>query len=711
MNNLVLSAILIVLLPMAAYFVQSAVGKRLPRMGDWVSTGAIFISFLLALRIFVAMWTAYDPNWSVGQSWTWIDLSSEALGPFKLEIGIYLDNLAAIMLLMVTLCSTLIHLFATGYMRNHDGAPSDGYRYASFFSFLSLFTSAMLGLIVSDNLFTLFMFWELMGLCSYLLIGFYREKVSAANASLKAFMTTRVGDLGLFIGLLALYWAVAAVRPEGGSFRFEDIYAAISAGAFNGELFGLSAAFVIGLLIFCGTVGKSAQFPLQVWLPDAMEGPTPVSALIHAATMVAAGVYLIIRMFPLLEVGGVLIIVAYVGALTAFFAAILAIKQTDIKKVLAYSTLSQLGYMVLAVGVGAYTASFMHLITHAVFKACLFLSSGAVIYAMHHIQDMRQMGGLRSKLPITFIAMLIATMAISGVPGLSGFVSKDKLLVSSLAFGYYMNPEHILIPILGFATAGMTAFYMFRLIFMTFFGKPHDQHHYDDAHEVPWYMWVPLVVLAGLSFSFIFSGSLTGGLFGKADYILGAANNWFQYLVVAPVLDPAAAALSAESGLAYFEPIAHGPGMIMSVILALGGILFSYLVFGSKVISADKLEKFWPRFVQKAIDNLYYFDWVYIKGVIQKGLMPVGKGLATFDDVAIDRIMVDGTKDVTMTAQRAAGVVDDVVVDGVLVDGVGGGVPNAIGASLRSLQNGRVQRYVLVAVATIAFILLLIGVL
>lgn len=708
MNSLILSAILIVLLPMSAYFIQSAVGKRLPRMGDWVSTGAIFVSFLLALQIFFAMWNSYDPNWLVAQKWTWIDLSSAALGPFKLEIGIHLDNMSAVMLLMVTLCSTLIHLFATGYMREHDGTPADGYRYASFFSFLSLFTSAMLGLIVSDNLFTLFMFWELMGLCSYLLIGFYRHKTSAANASLKAFMTTRVGDLGLFIGLLALYWAVAGVRSEGGSFRFEDIYSAINAGAFSGELFGFSAASVIGLLIFCGTVGKSAQFPLQVWLPDAMEGPTPVSALIHAATMVAAGVYLIIRTFPLLEAGHVLIVVAYVGAFTAFFAAILAIKQTDIKKVLAYSTLSQLGYMVLAVGVGAYTASFMHLITHAVFKACLFLSSGAVIYAMHHIQDMREMGGLRKKLPITFVAMLVATMAIAGVPGLSGFVSKDKLLVSALAFGYYMHPEHLLIPILGFATAGLTAFYMFRLIFMTFFGEPHDHHHYEEAHEVPWYMWLPLVILASLSLSVLFSGSLTGGLLGNADYVLGAANKWFETLIVAP---GASGAGHSEHGLAHYEHIAHTPGMILSVILALGGILFSYLVFGAKKISADKLESMWPRFVQKAIDNLYFFDWFYIKVVIQKGLMPLCSWFAHFDDAVIDQGIVDGTKDVTMTAQRAAGVVDDVVVDGVLVDGIGGGVPTAIGASLRSLQNGRVQRYVLVAVAAISFIFLVIGVL
>lgn len=702
--ELIKLAIAIPLLPLSAYFIQSAIGNRLPRSGDWVSTGAIFGSFLLALKIFMAMWSAYDPNWVVGDKWTWIDLGS-ASTPFKLEVGVRIDNVTAIMLLMVTLCATLIHLFSTGYMRDHHGKPEDGYRYASFFSFLSLFTSAMLGLVISDNLLTLFMCWELMGLCSYLLIGFYRHKVSAANASLKAFMTTRVGDTGLFLGMLALFNLT-------GSFRFEDIYHAIAEGKFSEPLFGMTSAFLIGLGIFMGTVGKSAQFPLQIWLPDAMEGPTPVSALIHAATMVAAGVYLIIRMFPLLEAGHVLPIVAYVGAFTSLAAAILAIKQKDIKKILAYSTLSQLGYMVLAVGVGAYTPAFMHLITHAVFKACLFMGSGAVIYAMHHEQNIFHMGGLKKKIPITFAAMLITTMAISGVPGFSGFVSKDRILAAVMGYGYFMNSSNILLPIFGFLTAGLTAFYMFRLVFITFFGEPHDHHHYDEAHEVSWNMWLPLVVLAGLSFSIIYTGSLTGGLLGHGDFMLGNFNDWFSHLVVAPNLgghEAAAGAEHAHEGLEHFEHMAHMPAMVLSVILATAGIFFSYLVYGSRKISAEKLAAIWPNFVQKAIDNLYYFDFFYIKIVIQKLFMPFAAICAKFDDMFIDRVAVDGWRDVAMVSQKTTGTFDDVVVDGILVDGVGGGVPSLFGASLRSLQNGRIQRYLAVAAGALALAYLLRG--
>ena len=694
-------ALLIPLFPLLAYFVQVFVGKRLPRMGDWVSLGAIFLSFVAASRIFLSMFNHFDPAWVETWHFTWFDLASLKT-PFKLEIGVRIDNMSSIMLFMVTLCSTLIHLFSTGYMRNHHGEPEDGYRYASFFAYLSLFTSAMLGLIISDNLFTLFMSWELMGLCSYLLIGFYRHKISAANASLKAFMTTRVGDMGLFTGMLMLFTLPLANGQALGSFRFDDIYAAIQTGQFNFTIGGFHAAAVIGLLIFCGTVGKSAQFPLQVWLPDAMEGPTPVSALIHAATMVAAGVYLILRMFPLLEVGGVLTIVAYVGAFTALFAAILAIKQNDIKKILAYSTLSQLGYMVMAVGLGAYQASFMHLITHALFKACLFMSSGAVIYAMHHEQDIRHMGGLRKKIPITFACMFIATLAISGVPMFSGFVSKDKILVAAYAFGILDHSQHFFIPLAGFLTAGLTAFYMFRLIFKTFFGEPHDHHHYEEAHEVSFNMFVPLVVLAGLSLSVLFTGSLTGGLLGEGDFILKGANNWFETLVTN-------ASFSTGHGEAWHEHLhhAHMPGMILSLVVASIGITFSYLVFGAKKISADKLAALWPSFVHKAIDNLYFFDWFYIKILIQKVFMPFSSFCAIFDDKVIDQGAVDGVKNVTQATKDVAGIlIDDVLIDGLLVEGVGGAMPSALGSTLRTLQNGRVQRYLLVAVAALVVVLI-----
>ena len=640
------------------------------------------------------MFTAFDPAWAVEKSFVWMDLSTLNI-PWKLELGVRLDNLSSIMLVMVTLCAALIHLFSTGYMRDHDGKPEDGYRYTSFFSYLSLFTSAMLGLVISNNLFSLFMCWEVMGLCSYLLIGFYRHKPSAANASLKAFMTTRVGDLGLLVGLLAL-WALV------GSFKFVDIYAAVNNGTLDVAMFGTSAAFVIGLGIFIGTVGKSAQFPLQIWLPDAMEGPTPVSALIHAATMVSAGIYLIIRIFPILEYGHVLTIVAYIGGFTAFFAAILAIKQRDIKKVLAYSTLSQLGYMVLVLGVGSYTTTFFHLITHAVFKACLFMASGAVIYAMHHEQDMFKMGGLKKKLPITFAAMLITTMAISGVPGFSGFASKDMILQYVYAF-VHNNPQHFILAFFGFATAGMTAFYMFRLIFVTFWNEPHDKHHYDHAHEVPWNMWVPLAVLASLSLCVVYTGSITG--FGF-DSIFGAANKWIV------TLNPAPFVAGMEESRAMMEEAAHHahyPAMALSIILAGGGILFSYMVYGSRKISAEKLSGMVPKVAHKWIDNLYFFDHFYINKMIKKLFLPFSDKNAQFDNAVIDDVMVDGWATVNKGAYFAVDLVDDVVVDQGMVDGLGGAVPTAIGGSLRKLQNGKVQRYLMVAVVALMLLFIFRG--
>ncbi len=697
--NLIWMAVWIVLLPLLSYFILCAAGNRLPRQGDWLSTGAIFGSFLLACGIFAEITTMSEPL--VQYSWTWLDLSS-ATRDWKLQVGIRLDNISAIMLLMVTLCATLIHLFSTGYMRDHHGKPEDGYRYTSFFSYLSLFTASMLGLVVSDNLFTLFVFWELMGLCSYLLIGFYRHKPSAANASLKAFMTTRVGDTGMFLGMMALFGIL-------GSFRFEDIYQALNAGTLDAEVFGMSAAFFIGLMIFIGTVGKSAQFPLQVWLPDAMEGPTPVSALIHAATMVSAGIYLIIRVFPVLEYGQVLGIVAYVGAFTAFFAAVLALKQNDIKKVLAYSTLSQLGFMVLAIGVGAHTPAFFHLITHAVFKACLFMASGAVIYAMHHEQDMRNMGGLKKKLPITHAAMLVTTLAIAGVPFFSGFASKDMILGSVLAYGFYAHQEHMILPILAFAAAGLTAFYMFRLIFMTFYGEPHDHHHYDEAHEVSWNMWLPLVVLAFFSLCVWYTGSLTGFGFDK---IFGSANDWFVRMSQPPALHYRQVEMADTlRQMEEHTHHAHTPAMILSLIIAGTGILLAYLTFKTKIISKDRLAGLWPNFVHKLVDNLYYFDAFYIKVLIKKAFLPFAKLCAYVDD-KFDRIAVDGWRDVTMVTKSAAGdLIDNEIIDGVLVDGIAGQGPAVLGSSVRALQNGRVQRYLIFAVTALMVIFALKGVL
>jgi len=721
-------------LPFVAFLIQIFVGKKLPRQGDWVSTLAIFISFILALINFVQVIGNNDPNTLYVWGLNWIPLEEVAGVLTGIEVGVMVDNITVIMLLMVTMCSFLIHLFSTWYMWGEV-------RYSRFFGYLSLFTGSMLGLVISDNLLTLFVFWELMGFCSYALIGFYFERETAIRANLKAFMTTRVGDTALFIGMLVIWNSC-------GSLRFHDIYEAIGHGAFNSEMYGMTAAFLAGMLVLMGTIGKSAQFPLQVWLPDAMEGPTPVSALIHAATMVAAGVYLIIRMYPLLEAGDVLIVVAYVGAITAFLASLMAIIQTDIKAVLAYSTISQLGYMVLGVGVGAYAAAFMHLITHALFKACLFMSSGSVIHGIH-TQDMREMGGLRRKMPFTCFAMIMATLAISGYPLTSGFVSKDKILAQALYFGGLKQSEHILLPILGFTAAAITAFYMFRMIFLTFFGKPRDQEKFDHAHkeqakEVN--RWLPLVWLASLSLAVVFTGSISGAL--ESDRVFGKYNNWFENLVIPPgsqslegaVLPTAqqadgvltsiepnealetdeAAIAAARIPLEVEEPVeihdedhhlhhvAHVWALGISIAVALLGTFFAALFYLWGKLDPNKvLNALRP--IHTLLVNRYYFDYFYLEILIKKILLPLARRLGFVDMELYDKYMIDGWATVVKGGYVATQAVDDVVVDQVLVDGTGKSI-YFFGSLIRKIQTGRVQQYlavgltVVMAIALIAYI-------
>jgi NADH-quinone oxidoreductase subunit L len=500
------------ILPLAAFVIQIFFGKRLPRKGDWVSITAVGITLCLAIAMFVMMLFLYEPGAKVEKSFEWFNL-----GQLSVKIGVLIDNVTVIMLLVVALVSGLVHLYSVGYMK-------DDPRYSRYFGYLSLFTFSMNGIILSNNLLSIYMFWELVGLSSYLLIGFWFEKDSAADASKKAFLVNRVGDIGMFIGIMLFFTAT-------GSFLFSDIFAGVAAGALP-----LPVLTVAGLCLFAGAIGKSAQVPLHVWLPDAMEGPTPVSALIHAATMVAAGVYLTFRMFPLFTPEA-LTVIAYVGGITAIFAAIIAVTQNDIKRVLAYSTVSQLGYMVMAIGTGAYVAGFFHLTTHAAFKAALFLCSGSVIHAMHHAyhklgdhdsdpQDMRNMGGMKSKMKITFLTMFMATLALSGVPFMSGFLSKDAILAGTLSFATH-HPEHFLLPLFGFGAALLTAFYMFRLIFMTFYGKPAKQEVLDNIHESPATMTTPLIVLATLSIFIVYT----------LPYINPFSDHgWFTDLIVATIL-------------------------------------------------------------------------------------------------------------------------------------------------------------------------------
>jgi NADH-quinone oxidoreductase subunit L len=454
--------------PLVAAAVITLFTKKWKGVSAALSIGAIMLSFGLSLRLFLLLaikGIAHQPH-----PIQWLVIGDTV----HIEFGMITDPLALLMLLVVTGVGTAIHIYSIGYMKGDPG-------FSRFFACLSLFTFSMLGIVISSNFIQIFIFWELVGVSSYLLVGFWFEKPSAADAGKKAFLTTRIGDVGMMLGILLL-WSHAH------TFEFAELQAKLpTLGLSTGTL------ALIGALIFTGAMGKSAQVPLHVWLPDAMEGPTPVSALIHAATMVAAGVYMLCRVsWLILPSETALWLIAWIGGITALMAATIAITQNDIKRVLAYSTLSQLGYMVMAVGLGGPTQAMFHLTTHAFFKALLFLGAGSVIIALHHEQDIWKMGGLWKKTPITFCTFLIGTLALAGVPPLSGFYSKDEILV----LAYERNS---MLFIMATVTAFLTAYYMGREVFVVFFGKPRDHHAYDHAHESPLVMTLPLVFLALLS--------------------------------------------------------------------------------------------------------------------------------------------------------------------------------------------------------------------
>ncbi|MBG08073.1 MAG: NADH-quinone oxidoreductase subunit L [Halobacteriovoraceae bacterium] len=711
----------IVLLPFFAFAINAFIVKRFTKTAVGISCLAIFGSLLYSLAIFKDfVFGQYATNYYIHKVFTWFDL-----GPsFKLNMGIYIDNLTAVMLLMVSGCAFLIHIFSTYYM-------ADDIRFGRFFVYMSLFTSAMLGLVVSDNLLGMFIFWEIMGFCSYSLIGHYYEKEEAGAASIKAFMTTRVGDVFFLLGIVMVWHTVARATGEG-SVALVDIYKVLAMGGFdNLTLWGFPLVTCAALAIFMGTIGKSAQFPLQVWLPDAMMGPTPCSALIHAATMVAAGVFLSLRIYPLLEAGNLTTFVAYIGAITAFGAATIALVQTDLKAVLAYSTISQLGYMVLGIGVGAYNAAFMHLITHAVFKACLFLSAGSVIHSLHdhhthaHVQEMPRMGGLRKKMPLTFLAMMCCTLAISGIPFFSGFVSKDRILGDALLRalddgGALWGPA-----VLGFVAAFLTAFYMFRMMFLTFFGNPKDQELYDHTHveKLSWNRNVPLLVLTLFTLGFWYSGSFTGQKLVKFPVI---KKEWFQTLIEKPEKSKLGrfkdlkrqewssvdnrdktplpkSSYDPNHGLseerAHHVHHVHHIGAILSIIIAFSGVGLAYLMYVAGKLNpswwVNKLSGWY-----KALQNKYYFDDFYIKGVIQKGLLKLNNLLAAFDMGIFDRFAIDGWKTINEWAFRLSGKFDDEVIDKA---GVGGGplVVKGFNVILRTLQSGKVQFYFIVIIVVL----------
>jgi NADH-quinone oxidoreductase subunit L len=493
----------IVFLPLLGCLIAGLFGRVIgPRPSELVTTVFLFAAMLLSWIAFYRVgFGPYDERITL---FTWM-----ASGDLKVEWKLRIDTLTVVMLVVVTTISALVHLYSIGYMAEDPHRPR-------FFSYLSLFTFAMLTLVTADNLAQLFFGWEGVGLMSYLLIGFWYEKPEANAAAIKAFVVNRIGDFGFALGIFAAFMMT-------GSIDLDTVFA--QAPALTGKtinFFGwhADALTLICLFLFMGAMGKSAQFLLHTWLPDAMEGPTPVSALIHAATMVTAGVFMVARLSPLFELSPTaLTVVTFFGATTAFFAATIGLVQNDIKRIVAYSTCSQLGYMFVAMGVGAYSVGMWHLFTHAFFKALLFLGSGSVIMAMHHEQDIRHMGGLRKKLPVTYWTMLVGTLALTGFPLTAGYFSKDAIIEAAYVG---KNPMAAYAFGLTAIAAALTAFYSWRLIFKTFHGEPHDRHHYDGAHESPPVVLIPLIALAvgsflsGYPFKALFAGDQVQGFFRES---------------------------------------------------------------------------------------------------------------------------------------------------------------------------------------------------
>ncbi|HEY5974775.1 MAG TPA: NADH-quinone oxidoreductase subunit L [Geobacteraceae bacterium] len=658
---------LIPFFPLVGVIINGLFGKKIKNEAVIGGLGTLMVacSFLVSCGIlFQLMGLPAEQRVFEKVLFTWIQA-----GPFKADIGFLVDPLSAIMILVVTGVGSLIHLYSIGYMHGEEGF----YRY---FTYLNLFTFSMLLLVLGGNMLLMFVGWEGVGLCSYLLIGYYFHKKSAGDAGKKAFVMNRVGDFGFLIGLFTIFWWLGS-NHNIWTVNFVELSKASELLPYGGVV------TIATLCFFLGATGKSAQIPLYTWLPDAMEGPTPVSALIHAATMVTAGVYMIGRMnFVFIKAPETMLVIAIVGAATAIFAATIGTAQNDIKRVLAYSTVSQLGFMFLAMGVGAFTAGVFHLMTHAFFKACLFLGSGSVIHAMHHAlhhghlhddpQDMRNMGGLRKAMPITFITFLVSTIAIAGIPGFSGFFSKDEILWQA-----FSNPFHgdlnILLWGTGAVAACFTAFYMFRLVFMTFFGECRiNAKVKDHLHESPLVITIPLMVLGALA--------VVGGYIGLPKLIgdlLGGVPNYFEHWLE-PVFEKSTeyAKHYAHAGAHHSHSLEWGL-MGLSVVIAVTGISIAYALY---IASPDIPKRFTAAFpgLHRAVYNKWYIDELY------------------------DFMFVNPCKNLGNLLWKGF---DVVVVDGI-VNGVGKLVMG-ISAGLKGLQSGYVHNYAfgmaLGVVAIIAF--------
>ncbi len=691
---------------------------------SWISTGLAGVALLLAILVALPVFSggaghdgaghgAAVPDYRLGDapsvhaSARWLDLGDRATSPLGVDttvsLGLHVDGIAAVMLVVVTLISFLVHLFSSEYMRR----PSmHGGRLNRYYAFLGLFTFSMLGIVLADNLLMIYIFWELVGFSSYLLIGYWYERPAPQYASMKAFITNRIGDIGMFAGIMILF-------TRFGTFRLPEIFAGIAAmPAAEGTGLWLTIA---GVLLFCGAIGKSAQFPLNVWLPDAMEGPTPVSALIHAATMVAAGVYLTVRIYPLLT-GDAMLTIAAVGALTSLLGASLAMAQWDLKKVLAFSTVSQLGYMVMAVGVGAWGAALMHLVTHAMFKACLFLAAGSVIHRMHDAlhdmgdhrtdpQDMRNMGGLRRKMPITFVACLVATLSISGIPLFSGYLSKDAILVSAWTFAV-VSPGVVatLVATIGYLVAGMTAFYMLRMLLLTFGGRPRVEAIFERLRESPRVMTAPLVILAVLSLWFPYSVNPLHPVHGWLYRAMHAA----PASVTPPSLSPHAltkfpgtAAPGYPRGYSTFERtfldtreslwhLTSAPALLTLGVAALG-LLIAWRRFGAAEARVPESSAVATGPIGRLLANRFYQDDLYERYFPVGAARGATKLLAWFDQNIVDGV-VNAVGAAGIGMARVVGAFDTYVVDGIV--NFLAGTTQFLGMTMRQLQTGRIQTYI-----------------
>ena len=638
------SYLLIPFLPLAAFIINILFGRTILKTAShWVSTLAVFGSMIVA---YTTVFSVIQGNTVDADLYSWIISGTN----FKASVGFLIDELTAVMLVVVTTVSFLVHVYSIGYMHGEEG-------YYRFFAFLSLFTFSMLMLIMSNNLLQLYFGWEAVGLCSYFLIGFYYEKKSAADAGKKAFVVNRFGDFGFGLGVIWIFLAL-------GTLGYSDIFANIDSIATQTiTVFGaeFNIVTVIALLLFCGAVGKSAQIPLHVWLPDAMEGPTPVSALIHAATMVTAGVFMVARLNPVFNLSPIAMnVVAVTGGVTAIFAATIALVQNDIKRVVAYSTVSQLGYMMMACGVGAYGAGIFHLYTHAFFKALLFLCAGSVMHAMSGELDMQKMGGLKKYMPVTYITMLIASFSIAGFPPLAGFFSKDEILW--LAFNGGTVGKFVWV--LGAGAAILTAFYSFRLIYLTFHGEfrgTEEQKHH--LHESPKSMTVPLILLC--------VGAVASGWIGIPALLGGEHSNWFAHFVEPVLGHPEVHASHSVEWMV----------MGFSVVIAVTGFMIARLFYLKNTEIPVRLAEKYP-FLYKVLWNKYYVDELYDIIVVN-----TAKGIAR-------NFMVGFT-------------------DSKIIEGIVNGVPKLIGwtsGQIRKVQSGVTHHYasIMAAGLFLAFTLMLI---